>query len=312
MGINELGFNKGTNLGGWMSQCDYSEDRLDNFIKDSDFAVIKSWGLDHVRLPVDYNVLEEREDGMSRVRRAVDAARSCGLNVVIDLHKTAGYSFDEGENESGFFDNAAYQERFYNLWECLAKEFGDDPGHIMFDILNEITDKGVLDSWQKIAAECVRRIRIHAPETYILVGSYNYNDVRALSDLELPDDEHLVLSFHCYEPHFYTHQGAYWSTDIDRDRRVTFEEAELGEDYFDKLFESALAKSTKESRCLYCGEFGVIDVVPPEDALKWFKAIHKAFEKYDIARAVWSYKEMDFGLADARMDGVRAELLQYL
>lgn len=35
-------------------------------------------------------------------------------------------------------------------------------------------------------------------------------------------------------------------------------------------------------------------------------------EAHNIPRAAWSYKEMDFGLSDARMDGVREELLKYL
>ena len=37
-----------------------------------------------------------------------------------------------------------------------------------------------------------------------------------------------------------------------------------------------------------------------------------AFEKYGIGRAAWSYRQMDFGLSDARMDGVRAELVKVL
>ena len=42
--LKELGFVRGVNLGGWMSQCDYSEDRLEHFITERDFAVIASWG----------------------------------------------------------------------------------------------------------------------------------------------------------------------------------------------------------------------------------------------------------------------------
>ena len=60
---------------------------------------------------------------------------------------------------------------------------------------------------------------------------------------------------------------------------------------------------------LYCGEYGVIDCASPEDALEWFRMIHEAFEHYGIGRAAWSYRQMDFGLSDPRMDDVRAELL---
>ena len=56
--MNSHGFNKGINLGGWFSQCDYSEERLNNFIHEEDVTKIASWGFDHVRLPVDYNILQ--------------------------------------------------------------------------------------------------------------------------------------------------------------------------------------------------------------------------------------------------------------
>ena len=63
---------------------------------------------------------------------------------------------------------------------------------------------------------------------------------------------------------------------------------------------------------LYCGEYGVIDVVPAEDAVKWYRTINSVFEKYGIGRAAWSYKKMDFGLTDSRLDGVRDELLKLM
>ena len=86
----------------------------------------------------------------------------------------------------------------------------------------------------------------------------------------------------------------------------------FGMTYFEDFLAPALEKAEREGCELYCGEYGVIDVVPPEDALFWFKTIHEVFEKHGIARCLWSYKEMDFGLADARMDSVRSELLNYV
>ena len=85
-----------------------------------------------------------------------------------------------------------------------------------------------------------------------------------------------------------------------------------GEDYFEAFLTPALEKAEKEGAALYCGEYGVIDVVPPEEAVKWFRDLHAVFERHGIARCLWSYKQMDFGLSDARMDGVREELLKLL
>ena len=60
--LKEMGFYKGINLGGWLSQCSYEEKHMDTFISDEDYAVIAGWGADHIRIPFDYNILEN-EDG---------------------------------------------------------------------------------------------------------------------------------------------------------------------------------------------------------------------------------------------------------
>jgi hypothetical protein len=93
---------------------------------------------------------------------------------------------------------------------------------------------------------------------------------------------------------------------------LTYAESGAGEAYFEEYIASALEKAARESTELYCGEYGVIDVVPPEEAVKWFRDLHAVFEKHGIARCLWSYKQMDFGLSDARMDAVRPELLGLL
>ncbi|MBO4913691.1 MAG: cellulase family glycosylhydrolase [Oscillospiraceae bacterium] len=315
--LKNSGFYKGINLGGWMSQCDYSRERLDGFITESDFAQIASWGFDHVRIPIDYNVVQNadgsmKEDGLARLDAALALSRKHGLRVVLDLHKTQGFSFDEGEHEAGFFDDAEYQRRFYALWEAFAARWGDRPDEVMFELLNEITDKSYLAAWKRISVECVRRIRAFAPDTRVIVGSYNYNGVREVQYLDAPYDRNVLYNFHCYEPIRFTHQGAYWNPEFNNDKRFTFDESGASEEYFEGLFASAIEKAEKEGTELYCGEYGVIDVVPPEEALKWFRTIHAVFERHGISRAVWSYKQMDFGLSDKRMDGVRDELLKYL
>lgn len=315
--LKERGFYRGVNLGGWMSQCDYSEERLNRFITEPDFARIASWGLDHVRIPMDYNVLEDdrggyREDGFARVANAVALAAKHGLHVVLDLHKTAGFSFDEGEAESGFFESEAYQERFYRLWEELAKRFGGYADSVAFELLNEVTEQKYIDVWNRVSHACIRRIRAYAPDTLILVGSYWNNSAEAVKDLAEPYDDKVIYNFHCYEPLAFTHQGAPWVRQLPQDKRYTYEEAGITPELFEELFQSALEKAKSNGTELYCGEYGVIDRAQPEEALKWFKAIHSVLEKYGIARAAWSYREMDFGLSDERMDAVRDELVKYL
>lgn len=312
-----MGFKKGINLGGWMSQCDYSKDRLDNFITEPDFKTIASWGFDHVRIPIDYNIIQNSdgspiEDGYSRIDSAIALSRKYGLKVILDLHKTAGFSFDYGEEESGFFDNEKYQERFYLIWEEFARRYGVHTHDIVFELLNEVTDAEFIDKWNEIIKICIRRIRAIAPEIYILVGSFHNNAADTVQYLDEPYDSRIIYNFHCYEPLKFTHQGATWTPLIDPNERMAFIESNTTAEYFEKLFSTALEKAAKHGTSLYCGEYGVIENAAPEDSLEWFKVIHSVFEKYSIARSVWSYKEMNFGIADSKYDGIRDEILRYL
>ena len=55
------GFQHGINLGGWLSQCVHTPEHYDSFIGEEDIRRIASWGLDHVRVPVDYELIETQE-----------------------------------------------------------------------------------------------------------------------------------------------------------------------------------------------------------------------------------------------------------
>ena len=342
------GFMHGVNLGGWFSQCNHTEERDDNFIKEEDFKVIASWGLDHIRLPIDYELVETDdgtpvEKGYERIRNAAKWCKDNNLNMILDLHKTAGFSFDPGYKEVGFFDSEALQERFYKLWERLAENFatifdGTDR-EICFELLNEVTDQSYCKKWNAIARTCIERIRKITPATKILVGSYWNNSLASVKDLDEPYDENIVYNFHCYEPLLFTHQGAPWvgknmnpdfrfplkSTIADYAKMTTEKVGQIGtafgsftpgatidNAYFEKIFEEAVALAEKRNVLLYCGEYGAIDRATPEDTLEWYKLISAVFNRHGIGRAAWSYRQMDFGLSDARLDAIRPELVKYL
>ena len=172
------GFMHGVNLGGWFSQCDHSQHRYDTFVTENDFKIISEWGLDHVRLPVDYNLVETVEGsyieaGFDRIAKTLDWCKKYNLNIILDLHKTLGFSFDMGHNESGFFDNENLQERFYKLWEQMARRFANyfdgTNNKICFELLNEVTDKNYCKKWNQIARTCIQKIRAIAPTIKILV-----------------------------------------------------------------------------------------------------------------------------------------------
>jgi len=99
--LKKRGINKGVNLGDWLFQCDYSEERLNTFITEDDFQKIEALGFDHVRISVDYNVIQNedgsaKEAGLRRLDNAFALCEKYGLKAVLDLHKTPGFSFDAG------------------------------------------------------------------------------------------------------------------------------------------------------------------------------------------------------------------------
>ena len=311
------GFKKGINLGGWLSQCKYEKEHMDSFITADDFRRIAEMGVDHVRLPFDYNIVEGEnggfsEEGFAYIDRALEMCSKNGLNIVLDLHKAAGFSFDKGEQETGFFADRKLQERFLDLWEEIARRYGGAHSFTAFELLNEVTDQSYSDVWNDLVYKCIERIRKHAPETPILVGSYWNNSVDAVKSLRKPYDDKVVYNFHCYIPLEFTHQGAYWTDDIDPKVRMRYSEAGWCAEKFVERFREAMDFAEKNDTVLYCGEYGVIDVVCPEDTVLWFRDIHEAFEKCGISRCAWCYKGMDFGIADARLDMVRDEIIKNL
>lgn len=336
------GYQKGINLGGWFSQCRHTQEHYDSFIGKNDILTVKSWGADHVRLPIDYELLEDaagnpRPEGYARLRNLLDQCESAGLHVILDLHKTAGFSFDIGENESGFFGNHELQERFCKLWERIASHFGDASGFVSFELLNEVTSSRYADEWNRIADTCIRRIRAVAPDVNILVGGYHHNSILALPDLLPPQDEHIIYNFHCYEPLIFTHQGAQWVEKMPADFRIAFPGSaadyrraltemglELGDIFaaagvetadvqmFDRLFAKASEIAASRGTALYCGEYGVIDIATDTDCVNWYSAIHSAFEKYGIGRAAWCYRRMNFGISDPVRDNCRDQILALL
>ncbi len=337
------GYMHGVNLGGWLSQCDHTKERYDTFITEADVKIISDWRLDHVRVPVDYNLVEDEagnyiEEGFGYLEKSLEWTGRYDLNMVLDLHKTYGFSFDSGENESGFFENESYQERFYRLWEEFARRFGGYKDRLAFELLNEVTEKEYCEAWNRISGECIRRIRKIVPDIKILIGGYYNNSIEALKDIAMPQDENIVYNFHCYEPLVFTHQGGYWVPGMNTSFRMPFEttygdyakyaadnlgmfsenmagydkDKVLGIEYFEDLMKEAVRVAEERNVALYCGEYGVINLASAEDTEKWYKMICGCFDRYNIGRAAWSYKEMDFGLIDEHMKDVQGEIISVL
>ena len=342
------GFHKGVNLGGWLSQCgagNYTKEHFDTFMIERDFALVKEWGLDHVRVPVDAETIQEedgtlKEDGLAYVDQCIAWCQKYGLNMVLDLHKAHGYVFDDASN-CQFFYQEKLQDIFVSLWAALAERYGKYRDFLVLELLNEVTNREFAEPWNKIAARAIQAIREKDQTIRIIVGGVFNDSIFGLTLLDPPADENIVFTFHCYSPLAFTHQGAYWVDRMPREREkwqfsypgtVAAYKARskqffgddfdsefpdtlpenMGVEYFENLMQPALEIAKKYDVALYCGEYGVIDLADAKDALAWYKDMNAALEKNGIPRAAWSHHGMNFGLADPWLDGVRDQLVNYL
>ena len=338
------GYYRGVNLGGWLSQCCHETPHYDTFITEEDIKEIASWGVDHVRLPVDYNLVE-REDG-TRIEENFKYIDNCiawcgkyHLNMILDLHKTAGYVFDDPEYSKNFFQNEKLHERFLSLWDELARRYVKYADRLAFELLNEIVDPDVAKEWNALAKRAMLVIRRYSADIKILVGGVNYNNVLSVPLLDAPLDENIVYNFHCYDPQLFTHQSAYWQDYMPEGFHTEYPKTiaeyetivkeaglpdfvldvlrqpgveKLDKTFFNAIFEPAITYAKKMDVPLYCGEYGVIDQAPLDGTVNWFRDIHDSFEENHIGRAVWTYKKMDFGLTQEHVAPIKEELIKLL
>ena len=341
------GFQKGVNLGGWISQFDrYDTEHFDRFITEADIREIAALGFDHVRVPVDYVLLEEedgtpKEDGFHYLEACRQWCEKHGLRMLIDLHECYGYSFDplKSMDRERFFYDSALQDRFLKLWGRIARRFSDYPEQVAFEPLNEVVLPEVADAWNKVASDYIRMMRTIVPKHFLVIGSVRYSSVTSVPLLDLPLDDRIVYNFHCYEPLVFTHQGAHWVDGMPQDFRIGYPKSikeyreavhslglsrnltgaiddegirEVGTDFFEDIFAPALEKAEKDHVPLYCGEYGVIDLADSQDAIRWLKDIHTVMDRHGIGRALWNYKEKDFGFAGEKFAQIREQFIRIL
>lgn len=130
----------------------------DNFIQEEDFANVKSFGLNTIRLPVYFRNFMEgpddehlvmRSDAFVRLDWFLEMCKKYGLYAIIDMHGVVGgqngYEHS-GTRDIDFWKNEIYQEEMCTLWKEIALHYKNDRPDLYetiaaYDLVNEPVDR---------------------------------------------------------------------------------------------------------------------------------------------------------------------------
>jgi len=304
-------FSRGVNFSKWFEYRSVEDIKFER-ITEQDFAYVKSIGADVIRLPValhnftggapEYTI----DDRLIKyLDSAVDWAEKYELYILLDNH-----SFHPVNPTDVNIDKILIP-----VWEQLARHFKDRSSYVIYEILNEphhIPD----ERWAEIQGFTIDAIRKIDQKHAIIVGGTDYNSIGKLLSIPKYTDSKLIYTFHFYDPHIFTHQGATWGKpslaslkgvpfpaeksripQIPSDLEGTWVEKAL-ENYendaaLEKIFASldkALSFSRERDVGVFCGELGALMIqMEQADRIKWYETVCGALDKRNIPWTSWDY-----------------------
>jgi len=311
----------GVNLSGWFAQVagpsGYTKEHFISHTTSGDLALIKAMGFDHVRLSINPQPMfrEGEADAIPKeylgyLDEAVRSILANGLAVVLDIHPDREFKTRLAK-EDGFV------EQFEDFWRALAKHYTTlDPDSVFFEILNEpaMTDRY---RWAGIQAKLAAAIREGAPQNTIIATGAHWSADDDLLFLEPLRDTNVIYSFHFYEPHIFTHQGANWGVDFWHFARglaypSTPESAEMAaaevpeaahrlyvirygfERWDSTRIEAEISQVANWARghgvAVICAEFGVYrKYADTKSRTSWLADVRTSLERHGMGWTVWDY-----------------------
>lgn len=326
----------GVNFGGWLSQSPLTPQHLQTFITAADFQAVAAAGFNTVRLPFNAKLVFDAEagllpDGLAWLDQALAWSKASGLRLILDLHEVPGHSFvDAAQND--LYQNRERQMHAQRLWRALAVHYLAEGDQLWFELLNEAVAPSAAD-WQRVAEGLLGAIREADERRIVVMGSNFWNGPAQFAELKKLDDPRIVYTFHFYEPHSFTHQGAPWvkwakqlPTQSYPGTPVGLREAMLAADIqahvqadhlfhlwdkaaLAKMLEPVLAFQAAHQVPIFCGEFGVYHKAPRPDQLRWIKDFTELLADNGFGFTYWSWRGMDYGVLEPT--GKWSELPQY-
>ena len=256
-------------------------------LKEEFFQLVQEAGFTAVRIPVRWNAHAETSAPYTiapaffkRVDWAVDQALSRGLVVVLNIH----------HYEEMMQDPRANTERFLKLWKQIAEHYQGRPNVLVFELLNKPNTRLGARTWNDLIAAALPVVRASNPTRHIVVGPAEWNSFRALQDLRLPaDDQHLIVTFHYYEPFQFTHQGAEWVDGSDAWMGTDWAGTNAQNQTLQYHFDGVAQWAKDNHRPVFLGEFGAYSRADLVSRARWTAFVAREAEKRGFSWAYWEF-----------------------
>ncbi|MDD5350627.1 MAG: glycoside hydrolase family 5 protein [Chthoniobacteraceae bacterium] len=322
-----LTLNQGNNISHWLSQSTRRGPDRRAWFGREDVRRIADWGFDHIRLPIDEVQMwdeagKQETEAFDLMDAALDWADETGMSAIVDLHSLRCHSFTRPDDQRLYTD-AAEAAKFADFWRQLSQRLrGRSNTKVAYELMNEPIANDARD-WNRVAMGAYQAIRDAEPHRKIVLGSNRWDSVTTFDQLQVPDDEEILLTFHFYNPMLITNHRAPWCVEgkmysgpvqypghpvpleclaeLDEPNRSAV--AALNQAYDRCSMVTDLAKPLAVARRtglpLYCGEFGVVNLAPQHVRQAWYRDFISVLVEHQIGWANWDYKG-DFGILDSR------------
>ena len=276
----------------------------------ADLKRIADLGFTHVRLPIRWEMDDRssasapytiRPEFMKTIQSVVDEALKNKLHIIINMH----------HHDALIADPAGQKARFLSQWEQISGYFKNYPDSLLFEILNEPNGPFTTEIWNQYSKEALQIIRATNPQRCVLLGVAEWGGVGGLKALDIPADNHLILTIHYYNPFHFTHQGANWAEGSDAWLGTKWQDTEWERQAVENDFKFAKQLSEEKNIPVHVGEFGSFSRADMESRVKWTRFLARWFEQQGFSWAHWEWNS-GFGIYDPATKTYKTELVNAL
>jgi endoglucanase len=273
------------------------------------FDLIEQAGFDFVRLPIRWNAHAKVDNPytidpvfFARIDQVITWAQKDQLTIILDFHNYGEIMTDPQNN----------RERFLFIWRQIAEHYRDYPPQVMFELLNEPNDWLNASVWNDYLGQALGIVRMSNPKRDVIIDSPESGYYEWLNTLNAPEDPHILVTFHYYEPFHFTHQGADW---VGMDTQSWLGTTWLGTDAEKAQvianFDSVAAWAKQKNIRILLGEFGAYSTAEMASRVRWTEYVAREAERHGFAWAYWEFGA-GFGVYDPDTNSWREDLLRAL